>query len=116
LKDLVDPGMAVPPKPPEPRVVAVPDQFVSKVVGYQGCTLKEIQLATQTYIHMDQSTIRQKGYAVAMITGQNAANLDAAENFIKTRIEQGLQTQRMYAAGKHGMGKGGRIQMGLGII
>merc|ERR1719197_1928275 len=100
--------MMQPVRATEPRVIVVPQQFVSKVVGFQGCTVNEIQLATRTYIQMNQSTSRQ-GYSVATITGPDVAALDAAEHAIKTRIESGVTTQQMYASGKFGMGKGGRI-------
>lgn len=116
LQDMVGVQPMAMMKPPEPRVVVVPDRFVSKVVGYQGCTVKEIQMMTGTYIQMDQSRVKRDGFGVATITGPCQSNIDHAELMIKQRIDNGIATQQAYVAGKHGMGKGGRLQMGLGII
>lgn len=117
VRDLVDPlAAAMPMNAVMPKVVVIPDRFVSKVVGYQGDTLKEIQMSTGTYIQMDNSRCRTEGVAIATITGQMQANIDNAEMMIQYRIQNGIQTQQAYVNGKHGMGKGGYLQMGLGLL
>lgn len=99
-----------------PKVCVIPDRFVSKVVGFQGCTLKEIQMTTGTCVQLDQSQIRSQGVAIATITGSVQDHIDQAEMMIKTRIQSGIMTQQAYVNGKHGMGKGGYLQMSLGML
>jgi len=92
----------------------IPEQFVSKVLGYQRCIINEIQSTTQTSIHMNQNL--GKGYTVATITSTVAGAVEKAEAMIQTRIDAGMKTQAQYAQGYHGMGKGGKAAVSSGAI
>jgi len=86
---------------PGARTVIVPQQFVSKVLGFGGCTVNEIQLKTKTYIKMNQDT-RPQGYSTAIITStlyNDVEALDKAEAMIRERIDSGMNAQSNFQKG-----------------
>jgi len=116
VRDLVDPTPqpAAAPVSSGQRFICIPEQFVSKVLGYQRCIINEIQTTTQTSIHMNQNL--GKGYTVATITSTIPGAVEKAEAMINARIEAGMKTQAAYAQGYHGMGKGGKATLSSGAL